>query len=727
MRKTFLFKMIFIAITGFAVISSCTQVKNDFSVTKEGDIRFRESEIQLRFDSIMNMRIFYKQDINQLNVSGRETQGKPSHFVVVNGEELTGFVVNYDSIKVLPVENEFGKGKNLILKGVAKLKDGTPIEKTLIVGLYEKYPNAAIISAIYKNFGTSNVIVDEAVSNYLIMDSSVDEPGIKPFDFWSFQGSSLAWGLDNVIHITDGFNQENWMGVQPETKTGGGLPFIDLWNKKAGLAIAHLDPKPQLVSFPVKVETDKKVSMCMQKELNLILAPGESYKTLKTVVITHSLDYFDPLSTYSKLMADQGIKQEKPSKNAYDAIWCGWGYQTDFTLNDIYGTLPKLKELGIKWVVIDDRWWDKYGDWNLRKYTFPDGEKQVKQFADSLHNQGFKVKIWWAPTPVQPEEIINFGGSVDPGEALVVKNYADWLIMDKDGNYPRDCRDMYQLCPAVPEVQEYMKTLTTRFIKDWGFDGHKLDAYYVVPPCFNPAHHHKNPDESYQEMPQLLKAIYDTSKEIKPFSVTEICNCGTTQDFYQSVYTDQPVTSDPTSQVQQRQRVKIIKALWGANAPAYTDHVEHIRIDADMNDKSDTAKVGQDFATAMGCGGVIGTKFTWPNGPQNMQLTGEREKHWRKWFKLYNEKMLCEGNYLNLYDVVYDKPESHVIQKSDTFYYAFYAGQWQGQIELRGLDNLKYKVYDYDNQVDLGIVSGPVATINPKFKEHLLIECTPVK
>ncbi len=44
-----------------------------------------------------------------------------------------------------------------------------------------------------------------------------------------------------------------------------------------------------------------------------------------------------------------------------------------------------------------------------------------------------------------------------------------------------------------------------------------------------------------------------------------------------------------------------------------------------MNDKSDTAKVGQDFATAMGCGGVIGTKFTWPNGPENMQLTGERE------------------------------------------------------------------------------------------------------
>ena len=728
MKKSFRLILISLTVVSFVVsISSCTRVKKDFSVTKGGDIWFRSPEIHLQFDPSMKMKIFYKQDINPLNISGKETQDNPGHFVVVNGEEVTNFVVNYDSIAVQPVETEFGKGKKLILKGVAKLKDGTPIGKTLTVELYDKYPDAVITSVTYKNLGTSNLNLDQTISNYFIIDSSVGEPNNKPYALWSFQGSSLSWGLDNVIYITDGFKQENWMGVQPETKTGGGLPFVDLWNKKAGLAIAHLDPKPQLVSFPVQVEADKKVSMCIQKELNQSLASGESYQTLKTVFIAHSLDYFDPLNTYSKLMADQGIKKEQPSAESYLANWCGWGYLTNFTLDDIYGTLPKLKELGIKWVVIDDRWWDKYGDWNLRKYTFPGGEKQLKQFVDSLHHQGFKVKIWWAPTPVQPEVIKNFGGSVDPGEAQVVKNHPDWLIMDKDGNYPRDCRDMVQLCPGVPEVQEYMKTLTTRFLNDWGFDGHKLDAYYVVPPCYNPAHHHKHPEESYQDLPELLKAIYETSKAIKPYSVTEICNCGTTQDFYQSVYTDQPGTSDPTSQVQQRQRVKIIKALWGANAPAYTDHVEHIRIDADMNDKSDTAKVGQDFATAMGCGGVIGTKFTWPNGPQYMQLTGEREKHWQKWFKLYNEKMLCEGNYLNLYDVVYDKPESHVIQKGDKLYYAFYAGQWQGPIELRGLGQQNYKVYDYDNQVDLGTVTGPVATFSPTFKEHLLIECTPVK
>jgi len=146
-----------------------------------------------------------------------------------------------------------------------------------------------------------------------------------------------------------------------------------------------------------------------------------------------------------------------------------------------------------------------------------------------------------------------------------------------------------------------------------------------------------------------------------------------------------------------------------------------------MNDKSDTARVGQDFATSMGPGGVIGTKFTWPAGPQNMQLKGEREKHWQKWFALYNEKMLSKGTYLNLYDVIYDKPETHVILKDGNLYYAFYANEWKGDIKLLGLEHKKYKVFDYENTIDLGTVEGPVGKISADFKEHLLIECIPVK
>ncbi len=712
----------------FTGIYSCSDSEhNGLSYKKGGDIWFRNSGIQLMFNPEMYSKVYFHDEANSLNATGEDEFSRPDHFLVADGAVVKDFAVDYDRIGSEDIDTEFGKGKRLTLIGVATMADGGKLEKTLVTELYDKFPNTAIQYAQYKNTGSRTIHIDKDYSGFYRLDASLVKPDSQPFDFWSFQGSSLSWGLDYIIHITDGFDHENWMGVQPKTKTGGGVPLVDLWNEKMGMAVAHIETKPELVSFPVKVERDKKVNIGIEKDADVGLEAGDSYKTLRTAIITHALDYYDPLRTYTELMAAQGLVKPKPSDESYDAIWCGWGYLTDFSLDDIYSTLPKLKELGIKWVVIDDRWWDRYGDWNPRKFTFPQGEKQVKQFVDSLHHEGFRVKIWWAPTPVQPETNPTFTGSFDPGMAKVAKEHPEWLIMDKDGNYPRDCRGMYQFCPAVPEVQEYMKTLTTRFIKDWGFDGHKLDAYYVVPPCYNPAHHHHSPEESYQDLPKMLKVIYETSKAIKPYSVTELCNCGTNQDYFQSVYTDQPVVSDPTSVEQSRRRVKVFKALWGPEAPVYTDHVEHIRLAVDMNDKSDTARVGQDFATSIGPGGVPGTKFTWPAGPLNMQLTGQKEKDWEKWFRIYNEKMLSKGTYLNLYDVVYDKPETHVISKDQNLYYAFYADSWKGKIELRGLDDKTYKVYDYENGIDLGTVKGPVGVISPVFEKHLLIECTPVE
>jgi alpha-galactosidase len=717
-----------LVLLGGSVLCSCSGNTEDLVIEKGGDIWFRSTGISLKFDRHMHCQVFYGDRHTPLSEGAAASEfSKPSHFIVIQGEEISDFAVDYETIRLDTITTNAGKGKRLTLSGIAEKKDAYRIEKKLIVEYAEKYPDAAIAYATYKNLANTPVAIDTDYACYFRMDASLISKGARPFDFWSFQGSSLVWGIDYIIKITDSFRQENWMGVQPVTKTGGGVPLVDLWTENAGLAIAHLETKPQMVSFPVETGPDKRVHMGIRRTVQATLQPGESYASLKTAVIAHRLDCYNPLQTYAGMLADEGLKRKQPSEEAHEAIWCGWGYLTDFTLSDITGTLPKLKELGIKWLVIDDRWWDRYGDWNPRKYTFPGGEKQVKAFVDSIHSQGFKIQIWWAPTPVQPEKMISWGGSVDPGMARIAAIHPEWLIMDKEGNYSRDCRDMYQFCPSVPEVQEYMRQLTTRFIRDWGFDGHKLDAYYVVPPCYNPAHHHIDPKESYQDLPLLLKAIYETSKSIKPNSVTEICNCGTTQDVYQSIYSDQPVNSDPTSPVQSRQRVKVLKALWGPDAPVFTDHVEHIRMNVDINDKSDTAAVGQDFATSMGTGGVIGTKFTWPAGPGNMQLKGERAIHWQKWITLYNEKMLSKGNYLNLYDMVYDIPETHVIKKDSSYYFAFYAGNWNGKLEFRGLADRKYRVYDYENKVELGTIEGPVGKLSVSFGSHLLLECIPVQ
>jgi len=88
--------------------------------------------------------------------------------------------------------------------------------------------------------------------------------------------------------------------------------------------------------------------------------------------------------------------------------------------------------------------------------------------------------------------------------------------------------------------------------------------------------------------------------------------------------------------------------------------------------------------------------------------------------------MLSRGEYLgDLYDIGFDRPETHVIRKGEEMYYAFFARYWSGTIELRGLQDRTYHVVDYVNNKDLGTVHGPKATISADFEKNLLLEAQP--
>ena len=150
----------------------------------------------------------------------------------------------------------------------------------------------------------------------------------------------------------------------------------------------------------------------------------------------------------------------------------------------------------------------------------------------------------------------------------------------------------------------------------------------------------------------------------------------------------------------------------------YADHVE-------LSDG------GLDFPSQVGVGGVIGTKFTWPKANPDAKesggslLTPEKEELLRKWVPIYTEKMLSKGDYLNLYDYGFDKPEAHVISRDGAMYYAFYAPSWDGSpITLRGLEpGRSYTVTEYtaDEPASYGI-DGDEPVIRPTFEGSYLIE-----
>ena len=405
--------------------------------------------------------------------------------------------------------------------------------------------------------------------------------------------------------------------------------------------------------------------------------------------------------------------------------WCGWGYEFNVTPKQMLGTVPKLKELGIKWATLDDRWFDTYGDWNPRSETFP-GDS-IKQMVDDFHKQGILAQLWWLPLGAEDGQ-----GKWESHKYVVskvAKEHPDWFILDKNGKHGRMTRDLAALCPAVPEVQSYFKQLTEKFIREWGFDGSKLDNIYSVPACYNPAHHHKSPQDSVNAMADVYRIIFETTRAIKPESVTQACPCGTPPSMAWLPFIDQAVTADPVGALQVRRRIKMYKALLGPQSAVYGDHVEL----SEMTPvgKGGWSEHGTDFASTLGPGGVPGTKFVWPDpGPKYkpVNLSTDKEEHWKKWIAIYNQKMLSKGDFRDLYVYGYDVPEAYAIAKDGKMYYAFFAEQnspFAGEVELRGLKAGKYHVVDYTDGRDFGsvqAVDGKPPRLKADFKQHLLLE-----
>src|SRR5437016_5276918 len=554
---------------------------------------------------------------------------------------------------------------------------------------------------------------------------------------WSFHGSSEDWGKNDVIKLSKGFSQENVMGGILKGGYGGGIPVVAFWTANVGEAIGHIETLPLTLSLPVKVEKNGEVAASVTIPANTTLKPNESYSTPRTFLAVYAGDYYEPLRTWSSILQKEGWTLPKPSSEAYNVSWCGWGYEFNVTPAQMIGTIPKLKEFGIKWATLDDRWFDTYGDWSPRSETFP-GDS-IKKMVQDFHKQGELVQLWWLPLGVEDGQ-----GRWESHKYLVskvVQEHPDWLILDKNGKHARMTRDLAALDPSLPEVQAYYKSLTEKFIRDWDFDGSKLDNIYTVPACYNPAHHHKSPQDSVNAMGEVYKTIFQTTRAIKPESVTQACPCGTPPSLAWLPFIDQAVTADPVGAVQVRRRIKMYKALLGPQAAVYGDHVElseMTRVGA-----NGWSEHGSDFASTLGTGGVLGTKFVWPDpGPKftPVALTSEKDAHWKKWIGLYNEKMLSRGNFLDLYVYGYDSPEAYVIEKDGKMHYAFYApekpmkvlkqkspeGIWKGELELRGLAAGKnYRIMDYVNKTAYGVVTGPTAKLKAEFSENLLLEATP--
>ncbi|MBB3222626.1 alpha-galactosidase [Pseudoduganella umbonata] len=667
-----------------------TQIPSARAAEGKGQVRVQDAAVSLQFDEQMRCRIVSLAGRQPVALTGYDT----SEHLVVGGKPLGRFTMQ--KAEPARVATPFGAGQALRLAG--RSLEG--IEKRVTVTLLDEHPGVALLDVSYVNTGGKPLAIDAWVNAAHRLAATPRHAG----GYWTYSGASHADRRDWVQPVKRGFEQRNFLGMNA-SDYGGGTPVVDVWRRDVGLAVGHLALQPLLVALPVKAAGDR-VDISLRGDVPQTLAPGATFATPPTFLAVHRGDFYVPLDRYRRLMAAQGLAAPEPPQSAYEAQWCAWGYERDFSLDYVRATLPKVQELGFKWAVLDDGWQVKTGDWTPDLAKFPRGAADMKALVADIHARGMKARLWIAPLAVAP-------GSDE------LHDHTDLLLLDKDGA-AQDVTwwNCFYICPAYGKTQERLAETIRMIIGDWGFDGLKVDGQHLngVAPCFNPKHQHKRPEESVEAVSAFYKVMHDVAHAANPEAVVEVCPCGTSYAFHNMPFMDQAPASDPLSSWQVRHKGKTLKALMGPWSAYAGDHVE-------------LSTGGQDFASSVGIGAVVATKFTWPVDPKpkdSFLLTPEREAHWRQWVDLYNRQRLAEGRYRgDLYDLGFDKPETHVVEQDGALHYAFYADRWDGVVALRGLGAGTWTLRDALAGTVLGKVTADKPTLPVRFTHSLLIEARP--
>jgi len=240
-----------------------------------------------------------------------------------------------------------------------------------------------------------------------------------------------------------------------------------------------------------------------------------TYAPSPVMVTVHAGDFYDPVVRYRALMGDLGVPTVSHFEpNDYAAAWCTWGYQRTFTVQDIPPKMSQMKAMGMKELILDDGWFDRFGDWNPTRKKFPRGDSDMKALIDKAHTEGLTFRLWWSrdrrtrgPRSTGDIPTGSFWPRTGTGRRLVgIPTTSARLI----GPWRRPCGPGGTLRQAVGGGQ-------------FQLDGTDLNH---APLCYNPAHHHTRPEESFEQWPELFRQIRATAMAIRPDFRIELCPVG---------------------------------------------------------------------------------------------------------------------------------------------------------------------------------------------------------
>jgi alpha-galactosidase len=424
-------------------------------------------------------------------------------FAIVSENTEINFIVD----KVLHDKTESLKGQASQFRIFASdnQNSGILLEIKLIVPEINK--NVLMTQVTLTNKSGQQIQVDKLICHRYTLKSQDGDTRQGEAPFWAFCGGTYPERFDWIEPMHQGFYRQNDMATQAGTQYSGGNPYTGIWNPQFGIGIMSLETRQAPLAFPVKSEQEGIVKISIEEPVEKMLDPGEVWISTRHAVLVHEGDAGNGLAVWSELLQQQGLEFPQSPESCFESIWCGWGYEDDYTSAELISTIPVARELGLKWVVVDAGWYDRDTFWELHPEKYPLKDISMRAFTDSVKALGMRPKLWFIPSTAPygwPE-----GRYGKKGE-LIVPDEAMLLLNKENESVDLTWFGVSLLCPAYEPVAEANRAFVRKAMVDWGFDGFKIDGEYLnkFPPCYNTAHGHEDPLESTYAGSQLLEAMY---------------------------------------------------------------------------------------------------------------------------------------------------------------------------------------------------------------------------
>lgn len=519
----------------------------------------------------------------------------------------------------------------------------------------------------------SAVILVCAVLFFALSDKNGSEQKalVKGDKIIVFNGIPVEWG-DLVVFELSSSNGGAW-----EMGALGGIPVVCAYSKDGGTALCNTAPSIE----PFKVAVNKIKEGCS------ITATGGS--DIIKIDIAAGEDYYDALRKFALIMKEKGIVSQTAPEWAFDPSWETYGFEIRWNKDTVYKMIPLLQKYGIKTITLDAGWYgtgsEEWTSFNGDYFINPDiigTDTDMTAFVDKLHQEGFRVKLWWSPGITEDKTKLK---KTHP-DWLLNKTRLSWATAEESGEY--------YLNPENKDVIAFHKSLLDRFI-GYGADGFKQDDIYQL--------FHKNKDYiiAYND---LINSDLSYCAVKKNDFVVNTCNCGLTQNFYDFPGQNQLITSDPVGASQVRLRGKYLMALNVNGSAVLGDHVELTQEDSAydiMRTREFYDAISDaDFASSIALGMVYQTKFSIDPGTR-----------YKKWVDIYNKYRFYKMKWVNV--PFYNDPvECYLLTNDSAMYFSFFTSKssvdsFKGDVVLTHLEKgKKYQVTDLLNGTVVKIISA---------------------